>query len=192
MQLNRLFLLLCAFFMFLAVNSHAEITYWVDENGVRHYSNADTSVEDKEVKSIEEYRQNQSNEDGKSVKKRRSELLDMYKEDKKRELEEKRQKDEERAERSREKAKKAADEKKARLCAEAKQNLEELRELGWKNFESADIEQHVREYRFSVDHHGVTHDNNAQRIADRNKARKKAYDRAVREREKRVQHLCEE
>ncbi|MEJ2154150.1 MAG: hypothetical protein P8X96_02345, partial [Desulfobacteraceae bacterium] len=62
MNIVRLLILPCLLSLIFVCNGSAEIESWVDQDGVRHFSNVDTSQKSAVVKSVEEFK---SSEEGK-------------------------------------------------------------------------------------------------------------------------------
>lgn len=134
MYLVRLFLLLCLFSVVSALQISAEINSWVDENGVRHYSNVGTPDPNTVVESAEEYKF------APPPAAPRMTSREKYQQDAKRRHKQKRQEweeqEKERQKKNKRRAAKREEKRNQQLCRKSKKRLEKLRQDTWINFSS--------------------------------------------------------
>jgi hypothetical protein len=172
---------------------YGQISSWTDENGVRHFSNVETSEEKKSVETIEEYMTKPSDEET-DRNRDRFQILRMYKEDREKEKEREELEEEKRTSEEKEKKLREAEQRAARerreACAERKKKLEDLRHSKWEDFNAPDLSLFACPDRRWKGARGKVYDNMRECTERRDKARKSAYERAVRTLEDEVQSLC--
>ena len=172
---------------------HGQISSWIDENGVRHFSNVETSQEKKKIRTQDEY---MTDEEDEQVDRNRDrfEVLRMYKQDREKEKEQEALKEEKRADEEKERKLRAAEAKAARekreACAERKAKLDDLRHLQWEEYNSSDLAQFACPDRRWKGARGKVYDNMQECTERRDKARKIAYEQAVRKLEDEVKSFC--
>jgi hypothetical protein len=194
MKTSRLYLLVLFFIIHSSTGSHAGMTSWVDENGVRHYSNTAAPEGNATARNIEEIKhQNEmSGEKQKGNKRDRFSVIKMYEEDRKRDKEEKDLADWRRynkeLDRSIEASKRAEKKQQEQHCREAKDRYDNLRSLGWRKYAASQREVRDWQYQIINESHGrikkpPTYDG-------KEKTRRVLYKMAVERQEKEVQKAC--
>ena len=172
---------------------HGQISSWTDENGVRHFSNVETSEEKKTVDTIEEYMTGPSDDEVERSRDR-FQILRMLEADREREKEQKALDEELREADKREKKEREVEEKAARerreACTGGKKELDDLRHLGWEDYDSPDLSAAVCPDRRWKGARGKVYDNLQECIERRDKARKSAFEQAVHRLEEKVKSLC--
>jgi hypothetical protein len=172
---------------------HGQISSWTDENGVRHFSNVETSEEKKNVKTQDEYMTDEADEQI-DRDRDRFKILRMYKKDREKEKEQEALEEEKRAAEEKERELRAAEAKAARekreACAERKTRLDDLRHVKWEEYNSPDMALIACPDRRWKGARGRVYDNMQECTERRDKARKSAYEQAVRKLEDEVKSLC--
>lgn len=193
MQTSRriFFIFLCTIVFVLP--GYGQINSWTDENGVRHFSNVETSEEKKNLEVMEEYVTRPSDHEAEHSRDR-FQILRMYQEDREKEEKQKALEEDMREAEERDMKKLEAEEKAARerreACAEQKNQLEDLRRTKWEAYETSDLSLFACPDRRWKGARGKVYDNMRECIERRDRARKAAYERAVRQLEDQVKSLC--
>ncbi len=193
LQLRGAFSILFWTLVFIAPG-YGQISSWTDENGVRHFSNVETSEEKKTHEVMEEYVTEPSDEDV-DRSRDRFQILRMYKEDREEEEKQKAlEKDireaEKEAAQKREAEEKAVMEKRE-ACAEHQKRLDDLRHSKWQDYDDPGLSLFAcPDRRWKGTRRGKVYDNLMECTERRDRARQAAYDRAVRQLEDQVQSLC--
>ena len=174
---------------------HGQISSWTDENGVRHFSNVESSDEKKDTEVRDEYMTDEADEQV-DRNRDRFKILHMYKEDLEKQkeqevLEEEKRAAEEKERKLREAEAKAAREKRE-ACAERKTRLAELHHIKWEDYNSPDLALISCPDRHWKGARGRVYDNMQECTERRDKARKSAYEQAVRQLEDEVKSLCDQ
>ena len=132
---------------------------WVDNQGVRHFSNATVQDKKASVDASPEYETTEQ-DDRLSEEKERSKMLQAIEERRQRRMEEKEREFEQRYKREAEKHRKAEErvidtrkQQFAEGCEHAKQKLKELERTGWKNYNTRDIINYEQYYNDYVNSH---------------------------------------
>lgn len=194
MYASRLFMIFLFLLMCLDVTCHADMTSWVDENGVRHYSNVAAPANSTTIKNVQEFKSQQEKPGNEHEvdKKDRFGVLKMYKEERRKVLKEKKQAEtrayNEKVKRILEGSKKEKNQRQAQECQAAKEKLEELRGLGWRNYYYFQMRYGVMSDYCRIDRHGVIHLDELD--AEGEKTWKANYKRAIRLYEKKVEDAC--
>jgi hypothetical protein len=173
--------------MMLAMFSYADMVSWVDENGIRHYSNIEGSSEAGKSKIVDEYKSQPENKKTYNSKER-FKVLDIYNKQNEKYREKKEQQQYEWNQR---KAKERAAEKAANRCADAKDKLEKLRTAGWKNYVAREANSITCPDRVWTNRRGEMQNNMGPCMARKNIARMNAYKRAIHLYEMAVRGACE-
>jgi hypothetical protein len=173
---------------------HGQISSWTDENGVRHFSNVETSEEKKNVKTQDEYMTDEADEQV-DRNRDRFEVLRMYKEDREKKKEQEALEEEKRTAEEKERKLRQAEAKAARekreACAEQKTKLDDLRHIKWQEYDTPELSRFACPDRRWKGARGRVYDNMRECTERRDEARKNAYEQAVRELEDEVKSLCE-
>jgi hypothetical protein len=193
-SVKRLFLCASLCTIIFAFPGYAQISSWIDENGVRHFSNVDIPGEHKTVKKMEEYQTDSSDEEM-DRNRDRFQILRMYEEDReneerKKSLEEEKREAEEKKRNQQEAAEKAAREKE-KSCTESKIKLDDLRHSKWEDFDAPGLSLITCPDRHWKGAHGKVFDNMRECTERRDKALKNAYQHALRQHEQKVENFCE-
>jgi molecular chaperone DnaK (HSP70) len=196
-MMNSIRLFLCAILITMAIapSGVAQITSWTDKNGVRHFSNVETSGEKKAVKKMKEYKTNASDEEVEHNRDR-FQILQMYEEDrekeeKKKALEQKMKEAEEKEKKKQEAADKAARERR-KACMEHKKELNDLQHTGWEDYDAADVSPAYCPDKRWRGAHGRWFDNMDECTERRNQSLKNAYQKAMRQQEEQVKKNCDQ
>jgi hypothetical protein len=191
---SRLFVFFLFLLMCLSVTCHADMTSWVDENGVRHYSNVAAPADSATIENVQELESQQEkpgNEDEVDNKDRFG-VLKMYEEERRKAIKAKKQAEtrayNERVKRVLEASKKKKEQRQAQKCLAAKEKLEELRGIGWRNYYYFQMRYGVMSDSCRIDRHGVIHLDELD--AEGERTWKVNYERAVRLHEKKVEDAC--
>lgn len=194
MKAARLFLLLLLLFIYLNVNSYADMTSWLDEDGVRHYSNRAAPDGDTTFENMEEFKHQKEDVvvEQKGNQRNPFSVLQMYEKDRKRDLDEKLLKEtriyHERVKEAIEDSKRENRKRQEELCRKAKKRYDVLRSLGWKDYTASHQEVRRVKDRLILDSHGRVHNSD---LDDRQKeVMKMVYNRAVKAQEKEVEKAC--
>ena len=113
----------------LVFEAHTDVVSWVDENGVRHYSNVGGSGSSSDVKKMEEYKSDPSDKGSRHKSRDGFEVLKMYENDRKKHHEKEQKALEEKLKREEEASKKAAEIKMEKMRNEIKKIIEEKRKI---------------------------------------------------------------
>lgn len=193
MQTSRIFLYSSLFTIFLILPGYGQISSWTDKNGVRHFSNVETSEEKKTVEVLEEYETKASDEEV-DRNRDRFQILRMYEEDREEKEKQKALEKEMREAEEREKKQQEAEARVARekreACAERKKKLNDLRHTKWENYDAPGLYQIVCPDRRWKGPHGKVFNNMRDCTERRDKARKSAYEQAIHLQEKEVEEFC--
>jgi hypothetical protein len=172
---------------------HGQISSWVDENGVRHFSNVETSDESKKGKNIEEYMTSESDEEVDRTRDR-FKILDMYEEEmenkQKQEALEEEMKAAEKKEREQHKAERKAAREKRKECSARMKSLDDLRHKKWQDYDTPELALIACPDKRWRGVRGKVYDNMKECTERRDKARKIAYEQALRQMEDEVNSLC--
>lgn len=198
MIIIRILLLSSLLSMAFMANLHADIVSWVDSNGVRHFSNVDASQKNDAVKSVEEYKPDNTarNPEPKSRTHNPYKVINGQDSFYQKEIERQKQSEEISAqkERLRTKREREANEKAARdrsqNCNKAKKELERLKQAGWKSYNSPSVIQVSCPDRVWTDGRGIVRDNMRECTARRNQARINAYEQDIGQKEYRIKMFC--
>jgi hypothetical protein len=193
MRTSRLIFCVPLFAVFFSLPGHGDISSWTDESGVRHFSNVETSEEKKTLEVQEEYMTDEADE---AVDRNRDrfQILHMYKEDQEREkqqeaLEEEIKEAEKKAEAERKAEEKAAREKQ-QSCEEGRRKLDDLSHTKWEDYDTPGLALFVCPDRRWKGARGKNYDNMQECAERRDKARKNAYEEALRQLEDETKSLC--
>lgn len=193
MRTSRLFFYIPLFAIFLSLPGHGQISSWTDENGVRHFSNVETSEEKKTFEIQDEYMTDEADEEM-DRNRDRFQILRMLEEDREKEKQQEALEEEMREAEKKEKSERAAEEKAARekreACAKGKRELDDLRHLGWEEYAAPDLHSVACPDRRWKGPRGKVYDNMQECIERRDKARKNAYEEAVRKLEDELEAVC--
>jgi hypothetical protein len=177
-----------------AVIGNAGMTSWVDDNGVRHYSNTAAPEDNATFRNLEEIKhQNEiSGEKQNDNKRDRFSVIKMYEEDRKRDKEErdlvKLQRYNEEMDRAMEASKRAEQKKQEQYCREAKDRYDKLRSLGWKKYPASQRE--FTDYQVEIIRESHGRIDKPDLVDGQEKTRRALYKRAVERQEKEVQKAC--
>lgn len=194
MPAPRLFVFLLFMFMCFTARGYSDMTSWVDEKGVRHYSNVNAPTGKATVEDMQEFK---SREEEPRVRRRgdqrdRFGVLKMYEKDKiKREQEKKmeemrRQGDE--GKRRMEEYRKEARQRREEYCEEAKKKLYKLRKSGWRKYAENQTWNRSVQDRYWFDREGRPHKRDFD--SQEESALKRGYNQAVRKQEQIVKKAC--
>lgn len=193
MKTSRLLFLVLLCTIIFVFPGHGQISSWVDEDGVRHFSNVDTSEEDVSVKKMEEYKTNASDEEI-DRNRDRFKILRMFEDDRKNEekqksLEQELKETEEKEKEEREAAEKLARERK-RACAKHMKKLNDLRHSKWEDYDAPHLSSVSCPDKHWKGARGKVFDNMKECTERQDRARKNAYERAIRRQEEEAETLC--
>jgi hypothetical protein len=193
MQTRRFFLFVFLCMIIFVSAGYGQISSWTDENGVRHFSNVEASEEDKTVKNMEEYKTDPSDE-AVEHKRDRFKILRMLEEDRENEakqkaMEQEIRESEEKDKKEQEAAEELARERK-RACAELMKKLDDLRHSKWEEYDAPHLSPISCPDRRWKGARGKVFDNMKECTERRDRARKNAYERAIRRQEEEAETLC--
>jgi hypothetical protein len=190
--------LILSFLMCFIAVSHADLTSWVDKNGVRHYSNTTAPASNTTVKNSEEFKPKERGFGPRRKGDRRDgfSVLRMYEKEREEHLKEKKEEEKkaeirrynEAVKRSRNAAKRAEKKRQAQYCREAERKFDKLRSLGWRNYYYEKRELLSEDQKIEFDSQGNPRMRSLS--ARDEKAWKRKYDEAVRKQEAKVQREC--
>jgi hypothetical protein len=191
------FLSLCVFLSLIISQTSAEMHSWVDENGVRHFSNSGGPADNANTQIMEEYKPDPAAIDTGVTRKesRRSEIMRRYKENVAREkakMDKILEKEKQEYDKKVEKRKKMLDDiarERQKSCQEMKRKLVALQRSGWRNFTSSRAQQTACPDRQWVQN-GRVYNNNGECISRRNRYQKAEYEQAVRAKEYQYKMFC--
>jgi hypothetical protein len=176
-----LHLVLIYFINFLCINLvSADMYSWIDEKGVRHYSNVDNSGTEDNSKKMVEYKDETATNTLEEKGRDRFEVLRRYKED-----ELKLQEQLEREENDKlERRKRALLEKRSKQCEEAQEKLEKLKHIKWERYDGPE-EPGCRSRERGVRKHPP------KEFEERNACKKRAYERRISELKNEIRENCD-
>lgn len=194
MRAGRLSVLVLFFIIHSAVGGYAGMTSWVDESGVRHYSNTAAPENNATVRNHEEikHQDDVSSEKQEDNKRDRFSVIKLYEEDRKRDEEEKElvemQRKNDEMDHAMEASKRAEQKKQEQYCREAKDRYSKLRSLGWRKYPASQKE--FRDWQCEVikESHGRIKEPDLR--DGQEKTRRALYKRAVERQAKEVQKAC--
>jgi hypothetical protein len=193
MRTSQLIFCVPLFAVFFSLPGHGEISSWTDESGVRHYSNVETSEEKKTVEVQEEYVTDEADE-AVDQNRDRFQILEMYKEDREKEQQQKALEKEMREAEKREKQEREVEERTARekqkACEEGRRKLDDLHHSKWEDYDAPGLSAFVCPDKHWKGARGKVYDNMQECTERRDKARKSAYEEALRQLQDEVQSLC--
>lgn len=119
---------LLAIVFFVTQNGLTDIISWVDENGVRHFSNVGGGSEKQDVEAIKEYNSTPSEERTKSERDRFG-VLKVYENDRKKYQEKKRKALRKQMKKEEAESKKVVEKRMEKISNEIKKGMEEVRKI---------------------------------------------------------------
>jgi hypothetical protein len=184
--------------MCFIAGGHADLTSWVDSNGVRHYSNTAAPANSTTLKNSEEFKPGEKGFGPRRKGDRRDgfSVLRMYEKDREKRLEKKKKAEEEaeirkhneEVRRSMRAARRAEKKRQAQHCQEAERKFDKLRSQGWRNYYYEKRKRLSLNQKIEFDRQG--NPRMRRQSAKEEKAWKRQYDEAVRSQESRVQREC--
>ena len=193
MRTSRLIFYVPFFAILFSLPGYGQISSWTDENGVRHFSNVETSEEKKNVEVQEEYMTDAADEEM-DRNRDRFQILRMLNEDREKEKQQEALEEEMREAEKREKSERAAEERVARekqqSCVEGRRKLDDLRHSKWEDFDAPGLSLLVCPDRRWKGARGQVYDNMQECTERRDKARKNAYEAALRQLADEVESIC--
>lgn len=198
MIIARLLILSCLLSLAFISNGSAGIESWVDQDGVRHFSNVDTTRKGAGVTSIEEYKSDDTARKPEPKKSSWDDYDSICRQNPGcRQEMEKRERYEELQESNRrlrlkveQEAKEKDDKIKKQNCEMLRKQLEKMRQAGWENYSSTTSESISCPDRFWTDSRGFVYDNSAACFARRNLIRRRAYERELQYKENQLKRSC--
>lgn len=198
MNIVRLLILPCLLSLIFVCNGSAEIESWVDQDGVRHFSNVDTSQKSAVVKSVEEFKSSEEGKKPEPKKKKWKSYEEICRADpscneemekRKRYREYQESKERWRLKRDQELREKA-ERKKAQDCERYRREFEKFRQAGWDKYYPPKYVPIKCPDRTWMDSRGNVYDNRAECYSRRRVIRKAAYEKELRRRELLMKKSC--
>ena len=198
MIIARLLFLSCLLSLAFIANGSAGIESWVDQDGVRHFSNVDTTRTGAGVTSIEEYKSDDTAKEPEPKKSSWDDYDRICRQDPscRQEMEKRERYDElqESNRRLRLKAEQAAKEQNDKIhkqtCDMLRKQLEKMRQAGWENYTSPTWVPPSCPYRVWTDSRGITYDNSYVCTVQINSSRRRAYERDLQYKENQFKISC--
>ena len=196
MDAPRVFVLFLFLLLYLGVTCHAEMASWVDENGVRHYSNTVAPANSTTMENVQEFksRQEKPGNEQKVHKRERFGVLKMYQEEKRKVMKEKKQAEIRAYNKMANGVVGACEKRKkqrqAEKCQAIKEKLEKLRVLGWRKFYYFQLDFGIMSKYCRIDRRGVVHLDELD--AEDERTWKAIYERNIKVYEKKVRDACRE
>jgi hypothetical protein len=194
MVASRVFMLFLFLLLCFGATCHADMASWVDENGVRHYSNVDAPANNTKMENVQEYRplQEKPGNEQEVDKKDRFGVLKMYEEERRKAIKEKKQAEmrayEKKTKGILDSIEKRKKQRQAEKCQAAKEKLEKLRGLGWEKFYYLQLDFGIVSDNCRIDRRGVVHLDDLD--AEGERTWKAIYERNIRLHEKKVRDAC--
>jgi hypothetical protein len=186
------------FSLFFNAYGAADIESWVDENGVRHFSNVDPSQKSGEVKTYEEIETKEAENRPRPIEKKWNSYEEICRADPScnKEMERRKQYENDQLLKEQHRLKmmqelKAKNKKrKEQNCERIRKDLEKFRQAGWENYNPPKLQPPSCPDRTWMNSRGEVFNNMSECIKRRNRYKKGAYERKLRIKEYMFRSSC--